>query len=263
MRMVVRVWVVAGLVAFGGGMEVLAQEYTGPTPLPARDEFPPALTFLSPLLIPKLLQDGWRLKEFVCSEEFGVGRKENGDLYAVDLLFDRAMRLSWNNAFEALLITFFAVMDHRDFGLRLPLLGEILWFPLTGEFEDDFQRRVNCLPARLYADSPREGPGDRDKLQHFFGSALLTYVTDSDAAADRVGDFVEWGEERFIVGGVFDERDLRANRQGQRFGLRLLADPGSRPSTHLLEPGRRPAVLASDPDAVPHADTSHVLPEVP
>ena len=35
------------------------------------------------------------------------------------------------------------------------------------------------------------------------------------------------------MGGVNDDRDVRANREGQRFGLRLLSDPGAFPSSFL------------------------------
>jgi hypothetical protein len=121
-------------------------------------------------------------------------------------------------------------MDHQRVGVRLPLIGAILWFPLTSEFGGEFRARVDALPSRLYADTPPGRGGDRDKLQHFFGSAFLTAVTESAESADRVGLFIEWGEERFIVGGLNDERDVRANRQGERFGLHLLSDPDTRPS---------------------------------
>lgn len=205
-------------------------------PLPGRDRAPDLLSAISPFLIPKIVQDGHRLKEYIRSGEFAGERKAHGDLYAVDLLFDTALKASWENPYEALLITFVAVMDHRTFGVRLPLLGELLWFPLTSEFSEDFAARVAALPSRLYPDTPPQAGGDRDKLQHFFGSALLTYLTESPAAAERAGEFVEWGEGQFIVGGVYDERDLRANRQGQQFALRLLADPAALPSRSLGAP---------------------------
>jgi hypothetical protein len=36
-----------------------------------------------------------------------------------------------------------------------------------------------------------------------------------------------------VIGGKADARDVRANRQGQDFGLRLLQDRGARPSGFL------------------------------
>ena len=199
-------------------------------PLPPREQVPALLTFLSPLLVPKVLQDCFMLREYVRSEELVAARAAHGDLYAVDCVFDRAMRLCWNNVYEALLVSAFALMDHQRFGVRLPLIGAVFWFPLTSEFGGEFRARVDALPSRLYADTPPGDDGDRDKLQHFFGSAFLTALTESAAGADRFGLFIEWGEELFIVGGVNDERDVRANRQGQRFAQHLLSDPETRPS---------------------------------
>lgn len=191
------------------------------------------VTVLFPLLLPKVVADATQLKDYIRSEEFSLVRRYSGDLSAVDRLFDRARELSWGNEYEALLLATVATFDHRRFGVSLPLLGPMLWFPLTAEFTDDYHARVNSLPAKLYCDTPRGISGDRDKLQHFFGSALITYFLESNEAANRVGDFIEWGEDRFIVDGVSDERDRRANRQGQHFGLRLLADSDVRPSEFL------------------------------
>jgi hypothetical protein len=199
------------------------------------------LAFLSPLVLPKLVGDGARMKAFVRSEEFASIRKRVGDRRAVDFLFRTALNLSWDNTFEALLITFVAVMDHRNVGIRLPLIGNAVWVPLTSEFEDDFLARIKALPSDLYADLPPGAGGDRDKLQHFFGSALMTYVSESDDAAARVGDFIEWGEDRFIVGGVNDPRDKRANAEGRRFARALLDDPDALPS----------AILGTSPLTVP------------
>jgi hypothetical protein len=191
------------------------------------------VTVLFPILLPKILGDVTELKEFIRSEEFARLRRRVGDNLAVDLLFNRARELSWGNAYEALLISTVATFEHRRFGVRVPLLGPLVWIALTAEFEDDFRARLRSLPSRLYVDTPPGMAGDRDKLQHFFGSAFLTYLFESMEAADRVGEFVEWGEERFIVDGVNDERDRRANLQGQEFGMRLLEEPESRPSAFL------------------------------
>lgn len=198
------------------------------------DEIPEAVSFFAPFFFPKVLQDEYALKEYICSEEFARFKKMYGDLQAVDAIFNRALHLSWNNAYEALLISFLATMDHRAFGVRLPVVGSLLWFPLTSEFEDEFRERRQSLPSALYPDTPHDATGDRDKLQHFFGSAFLALVTESADAAERLGMFIEWGEDRFIVDGAFDDRDIRAGRQGQRFGLGLMADKGLRPSRFLV-----------------------------
>ncbi len=197
---------------------------------PDRAEMPELISFFAPVIFPKVIQDGYALKQYVRSEQFREFRSAYGDLFSVDAIFDKAMRLSWNNAYEALLISLFATMDHSKFGVRVPLLGPLIWVPLTSESEEEFRARIAALPRSLYPDSPESGAGDRDKLQHFFGSAFLAYVFESRDAADRIGEFIEWGEDKVIVDGALDERDFRANRHGQDFGLRLLEDRAALPS---------------------------------
>lgn len=204
-------------------------------------QYPPAITFFAPLFFPKVLQDEYRLKEYICSDDFAAFRKRHGDVQAVNQLFNRALRLSWNNVYEALLLSFVCSVEHRNFGVKLPVLGSLLWLPLTSEFPEDFRRRVNSLPSRLYPDTPGIPGGDRDKLQHFFGSAFLTYTFESPGASDRVGMFVEWGEDKFVVEGSFDQRDIRANIEGQHFGARLLSGVPADPSDFMGKGVRHPA----------------------
>jgi hypothetical protein len=199
----------------------------------APEEYPVAVSFFAPFFIPKIFQDEYRLKEYICSEEFASFRRTYGDLNAVDAIFDRALKLSWNNVYEALLLSLVCTLEHRNFGLRLPVIGPLVWLPLTSEFPDAFLYRVSALPVRIYEDTPPGANGDRDKLQHFFGSALVAYLTESREGAQRVGTFVEWGEDRFVVDGSLDQRDLRANVQGQDFGMWLLSDTNVRPSRFL------------------------------
>ena len=181
-------------------------------------------------LFPKVFADSDMLREYVRDPAFAALRQRFGDLAAVDSLFARARGLSWGNDAEALLIAFAATLDHRRFGVKTPIPGVVLWFPLTSELDDEFDARVCALPLSLYPDTPETPGGDRDKLQHFFGSAAITYICESRDPAARVGDFIEWGEDRFVVDGLLDERDVRANWQGQQFGLRLLSDPSAAPS---------------------------------
>lgn len=227
-----------------------AQSQTLPPTFPPRSEIPEIVSFFAPFVLPKIIQDGFELKEYIRSEEFATFKKQYGDLYSVDAIFDEAMRISWSNAYEALLISLVSTMDHRKFGVRFPFFGPLLWIPLSSEFEDEFRIRIHALPTRFYKDTPASG--DRDKLQHFFGSAFLTYISESRDAAQRIGEFIEWGEENVIVGGASDERDFRANRQGQEFGLRLLEDKSTLPSPFFqsslaehnsIVPSHEPAAL--------------------
>ncbi len=201
-------------------------------PFEPPENIPAALSFFAPFFIPKILQDEYGLKEYITGAEFAHFRQVYGDRQAVDAIYNRALHLCWNNTGEALLICLLSTMDHRNFGVRLPIVGDLIWLPLTSEFPDEFRKRVRALPTRLYADTPPEG--DRDKLQHFFGSAYLVILTESTESAYNSGEFVEWGEERFIVGGVNDVRDLRADWQGAKFGQGLMTNIELRPSSFLI-----------------------------
>lgn len=208
-----------------------ARAQTDSLALPGAEEPPPLLAFITPLIMPvKIIQDESCLREYVKSDEFAEFRRTSGDRRAVDRIFREALHLSWGNRGEALLLSMLATFDHRIIGVRL-MFGAVLWLPLTGEFPEDFNRRVSALPRILYPDTPPEG--DRDKLQHFFGSAWLTIALGSDSTADTIGEFIEDGEELAIVGGVRDPRDLRANRDGQRFALALDNDLSVLPSSFI------------------------------
>ncbi len=228
-HLVLVVVVVGGGVAFGQDRESV-------------EIGPAVLREISLILLPKVVGDCALLREYVRSEDFAGLRRSHGDLCGVDAIYQEALRLSWNNRAEALLIAAFASFDHRRVGVRMPLLGPLLWLPLTSEFEEDFDARVRSLPSKLYPDTPPDRAGDRDKLQHFFGSAFLAYIDGEDQPAHDIGDFVEWGEERFIVGGVNDERDKRSNAQGRRFALRLLEDESVLPSEFMM-----PVIVRQEP----------------
>ncbi len=179
---------------------------------------------------PFFIQHGIEMKEFIRSRTFTSIRRRYGDRRAVDAIFVRAMQLTNNNTAMALLICTIATFDHRIVGLRIPVFS--LFFPLSNESEEEFNARVRHLPSALYEDTPPSG--DHDKLQHFFGSSFLTVVLESADPAQRIGDFIEEGEEAVIVEGVLDERDRRANRQGQQFGTALLEDNHRLPSSFLF-----------------------------
>jgi hypothetical protein len=194
-------------------------------------DVPALLRFVAGIFPPKLLNDAWLLREYVRGERLSLIRMRDGDPASVDSMYAEALRLSWGGAGTALLLCLAATLDHRRVGVNLPVAGPILWFPLTSEFPDEFEARVAALPRRLYADSPEEG--DRDKLQHFFGSALVAQLAESRERAMVMGLFVEWGEGRFVVDGTPDPRDARADRQGSAYGMALLDDPLLLPSGYF------------------------------
>jgi hypothetical protein len=194
--------------------------------------------FLGTYFPPIFIQNGMELKSFIRSDTFNKLRLQYGDLKAVDAIFIRAMKLTNNNTAMALLLATKACFDHRTVGLKVPVFA--LFFPLSNESREEFKSRVANLPRKLYTDTPRGKIGDRDKLQHFFGSAFIAFAFESAEPAERTSEFVEKGEDLIIVDGTIDARDVRANRQGQRFGLALLENCYRVPSEFISSRSQLP-----------------------
>jgi hypothetical protein len=182
--------------------------------------------------LPPFFRNEALLKRYLRDERFYQLRRHFDDTLAVDAIFDRAMMLADGDICHALLIAAFAVMDHRQLGLNVPLLGS-LYLPLTTENDSLFRVRRTHLPKKLLADNPRAS--DKDKLQHFFGSAYIAYSTNSSVIAEIIGDLFEVGEDRFVLGGRDDPRDKMANAKGRAFGLGLLENEELLPSDVLWE----------------------------
>ncbi len=225
---------------------------------PASD-VPEAVSFFAPFVFPKILQDEYQLRQYIKGEEFSLFRASYGDVHSVDAIFDEALRLSWGNVYEALFISLLATMEHRRVDVRIPVIGIVIPLPLTSEFEDEFEERVKYLPTKLYPDSPPTDYGDKDKLQHFFGSALATYVSESSESADALGDFIESKESKYVPGEVVDMRDIRTNRQGQAFAFALFSNKQVRPSVFILRAWQ--GTLKSDGESV--ADSVSIRVEHP
>jgi len=172
-------------------------------------------------ILPPVFHDRSTLERYIRDPKFQRLRLRCGDTLAVDEIFAEAVGIADGSLGYALLIAALATFDHHRLGVIFPLIGT-LYFPLDLDSRPDFVVRYTHLPRRVLPDSAGKYRRDRDKLQHFFGSAYLTYQMDSKSIAQFLGDFVEWGEPRFIVGGDYDERDRYANRLGQEFGMRLL-----------------------------------------
>lgn len=182
--------------------------------------------------LPPLFKDEAHLKRYLRDVRFYELRKQYDDTLAVDAIFDRSVLIAEGNIPHALLISTLAVMDHHILGLKIPIIGSI-YFPLTFENDSLFRLRRTHLPKRLLSDNLRSV--DKDKLQHFFGSAYLAYVTNSNIISRWIGDLFEIGEDRFVLGGRSDLRDKLANEKGREFGLRLLRDEDILPSDVLWE----------------------------
>ncbi len=188
--------------------------------------------------VPSILRDQLLLKRYIRDPRFLIIRRLCTDTAAVDAIFLRSLEIADGDIGRALLVSLLGTMDHFRVGLRLPLAG-VLWLPLTTETEEVFGVRHAHLPRRVLRDSAGSTASDRDKLQHFFGSAWIAHLTNSQWLALVFGNFVEAGEDAFVVGGVSDDRDKFANTLGREFGLRLLDEDGVLPSDVLWKKGAR------------------------
>lgn len=193
------------------------------------------LRFLENVATPDLVKDSRRIRAYVRDEKFGILLKRCGDSRAIDAIYLKSLKIAEHSVLRALFLSLIAVLEHRDVELKVPIIGAI-GIPLTFEEDSTFHARMKNLPSKLYDDTPTEG--DRDKLQHFFGSAYIAYASESREFARTSGDLVEWGEAKFVVGGVDDDRDRRANSQGERFGHDLLTIKNLLPSDYFNLPIR-------------------------
>jgi hypothetical protein len=150
----------------------------------------------------------------------------------IDAIYLKSLKIAEYNISRALFLSFMAVLEHRKIDVKMPIFKPLA-LPLTFEEDSIFSSRIKNLPAHVYADTPPGSYGDIDKLQHFFGSAYLSYVSEAPGFTRTAGNFIEWGEAIFIVGGTDDPRDKRANNQGKSFGRDLLVVKTLLPSDYL------------------------------
>lgn len=184
---------------------------------------------------PQIIIDTKRMREYVRDERFLILRNRCGDMRSIDAIYLKALKVADYNIARSLFLSLMAVLEHRNVEVKVPILKSVA-LPLTFEEDSVFHARVRNLPNRIYPDSPQNPEGDRDKLQHFFASAYLAYVSEAPELTRTAGDFVEWGEEKFIVGGFDDPRDKRANHYGESFGRDLLVVKTLLPSDYLTLP---------------------------
>ena len=186
---------------------------------------------------PSLLRADFLLKKYLRSNSFASYRKAYGDSASVDKIFFKAKELSNNNNGVALLISLLGVTDHFALTVKIhiPYLPVQLPLPLTAETKEEFTRRFNNLPEhfpRLFS-SPTSSV-HKDKLQHFFATAFLSYVFESEETALRIGFATEKGESAFIIGGTYDAEDLEMNRRVAMFGHALLLQKPFFPSQYFF-----------------------------
>jgi hypothetical protein len=189
-------------------------------------------TVLSEIFTPQIIIDTKHIRQYILDERFQVLRNRCGDMRTIDAIYLKSLKIADYNIARALFLSLMAVLEHRKIDVKMPIVSP-LKVPLTFEKDSIFFARIKHLPTHVYSDSPTTFGGDRDKLQHFFGSAYLSYASEAPQFTRAVGDFIEWGEPIFVVGGTDDPRDKRANKQGGSFGRDLLVVTTLLPSDYL------------------------------
>jgi hypothetical protein len=193
------------------------------------------LSLLGNVVTPQLIRDTREIRKYVRDPRFKELTLLCGDMRAVDAIYLKALKITEYSIGRALFLSMMATLEHQRIEVKTPLLG-VIPLPLTFEEDSVFLLRRHNLPSRLYPDSPRTEHGDRDKLQHFFGSAYLAYITESPEATRSAGNLIEVAEAEFVVGGANDPRDRRANRQGETFGHDLIYVKTLLPSDYFSLP---------------------------
>jgi hypothetical protein len=192
-------------------------------------------TFVSDIFTPQIILDTKYLRGYICDERFLALRSRCGDIRSIDAIYVKSLKIADYNIARALFLSFMAVLEHRRVEVKVPIFKQLA-LPLTFEEDSIFDSRIKNLPAKIYSDTPPGSYGDIDKLQHFFGSAYLSYVSEAPGFTGTAGNLIEWGEANFIVGGTDDPRDKRANKQGKSFGRDLLVVKTLLPSDYLTLP---------------------------
>jgi hypothetical protein len=189
-------------------------------------------TVCSEFFIPQIIIDTKHIRQYILDERFQVLRNQYGDMRTIDAIYLKSLKIADYNIARALFLSFLAVLEHHTVDFKMPIVSP-LKVPLTFENDSVFFARLKHLPTHVYSDSPTDQEGDRDKLQHFFGSAYLSFTSEAPQFAKAIGNFIEWGEPIFIVGGTDDPRDKYANKQGDAFGRDLLFVKTMLPSDYL------------------------------
>ena len=189
-------------------------------------------SFLSEKFTPQIILDTKNIRDYIRDGRFQVLRTRCGDMRAIDAIYVKSLKIADYNIARALFLSFMAVLEHRKVDVKMPVFKS-LSLPLTFEEDSIFFARMRNLPTHVYSDTSPDSLGDRDKLQHFFGSAYLAFASESPGLTRTAGNFIEWGEAEFVMGGTDDPRDKRANKQGKSFGRDLLVVKTLLPSDYL------------------------------
>ena len=190
---------------------------------------------LGELIVPEIIMNTYRMRDFISSEYFFEFKKNNGDMSAIDEIYNYAFWLTDGNISQALFISAFSTLPYKSTPAKLPLINLDVMFYFSLESESNFKKRYENLPSHFLSDSPEHSFGDKDKLSHYFGSAYLSYTTNLKFVSKYVGYMIELGEAFFSLDGYSDERDIKVNLMGADYGLALLRKYNCMPSQYILE----------------------------
>jgi len=174
------------------------------------------------------------LSEYVASDYFLELKETNSDLALVDSIYLRAISFTEKDYSEALLSLTFATIPYKEVPIIIPVIKEVIYYPLTAADDSTFKIKNKNLPRYLFFDSPESDQGDVDKLAHFFGNAFIGYSENIFDLSSLIGYFVESFEESFKAQSKIDYRDLDVNYYGDLFGKLLKKNKGLLPSQIML-----------------------------
>jgi hypothetical protein len=175
------------------------------------------------------------MRDFIAGEYFFEFKRNNGDMKAIDEIYNYAFWLTDGDIPQALFISAFSTLPYKSTPAKLPLINIDIMFYFSLESESNFKKRYGNLPSHFLSDSPETPFGDKDKLTHYFGSACLSYITNLKGVAEYVGYMIEVGEAVFSLEGYYDERDVKINLMGADYGLALLRNYAIMPSQYIKE----------------------------
>ncbi len=174
------------------------------------------------------------LSKFIASDYFIQLKETNSDLALVDSIYLRAVAFTKEDYGEALLAITFTTIPYNKIPLVVPLIKEIIYYPLISAEDSIYNLKNENLPRFLFFDTPNTNQGDVDKLAHFFGNAFIGYSENIFDLSSLIGYFVESFEESFKVQSKIDYRDLDVNRYGDLFGKLLNDNKKLLPSQIIL-----------------------------
>jgi hypothetical protein len=174
------------------------------------------------------------LSDFIASDYFVELRETNSDLALVDSIYLRAIVYTEKDYSEALLALTFATVPYKKVPIIIPIIKEVIYYPLIAPDDSIFNLKNINLPRYLFYDSPKTSYGDVDKLAHFFGNAFIGYYENIFDLSSLIGYFVESFEESFKVQSRVDYRDLDVNWYGDQFGKLLNENEEILPSQIML-----------------------------